>query len=213
MHTEQNICQHLNEIIDQRGGAIVCTDCGLVVSDFFIDNSSVNIETETNEYVLEILSRLQMPDFFKNDILLNLNKIDVKNRRKENAIAFVIYKTLNDLGCGVSIKEISSVTGFTDSQIYNFQTSNDCVILNPLIQLEKYCIILGLPKNSHSVIKGTIKSNRTGHNPTTVLATAIYKYCKTNHCGISMKNIADTLNISCVSIQRYLKFKKSKNEP
>lgn len=210
MYFEEHFCEHINEVIDQREGTIICSDCGLVVSSLFINSFNENVETETNEYVLEILSRLQIPEFFKTDILNNLKNIEVKHKTKENAIAFVIYKTLNDLDCGVSIKEISAVTGYTDSQIYNFQTSNDSVILDPLIQLEKYCIMLGLPKKSYSVIKGTINSNKTGHNPTTILATAIYKYCKTNDCGVSMKKIAETLNISCVSIQRYIKFEKKK---
>ena len=210
MYFEEHFCEHINEVIDQREGTIICSDCGLVVSSLFINSFNENVETETNEYVLEILSRLQIPEFFKTDILNNLKNIEVKHKTKENAIAFVIYKTLNDLDCGVSIKEISAVTGYTDSQIYNFQTSNDSVILDPLIQLEKYCIMLGLPKKSYSVIKGTINSNKTGHNPTTILATAIYKYCKTHACGVSMKKIAETLNISCVSIQRYIKFEKKK---
>lgn len=210
MYFEEHFCEHINEVIDQREGTIICSDCGLVVSSLFINSFNENVETETNEYVLEILSRLQIPEFFKTDILNNLKNIEVKHKTKENAIAFVIYKTLNDLDCGVSIKDISAVTGYTDSQIYNFQTSNDSVILDPLIQLEKYCIMLGLPKKSYSVIKGTINSNKTGHNPTTILATAIYKYCKTHDCGVSMKKIAETLNISCVSIQRYIKFEKKK---
>ena len=46
------------------------------------------------------------------------------------------------------------------------------------MQLEKYCKVLGLPKDSYSVIKGTFKINRTGHNPITILGTTIYKYCK-----------------------------------
>jgi hypothetical protein len=36
-------------------------------------------EINTNVYVLEKLSRLQMPDFFENDIETNFNKIHLKN--------------------------------------------------------------------------------------------------------------------------------------
>ena len=215
MYFEEHFCQHLNEIIDHKGGSVVCMDCGLVISNVFVDDYHFKEDiTPKNDYILEILSRLEMPDYFKNEILKNLKEIDLKQRKKENAIAFVIYKTLNELQCGVSIKDISAVTGFTDSQIYNFQSSNDSIILHPLMQLDKYCKVLGLPKDSYSVIKGTFKISRTGHNPTTILGTAIYRYCKKYKCGLSMEKIANTLNISSVSIQRYIKYtKNNKNEP
>ena len=211
MHSEENFCPHLNEIVDHSGGAIVCIDCGLVVSNVFVSNFEFYEPKHEDEYILEILSRLQMPEFFKNDILLNLEKIPMKQRKKDNAKAFAIYKTLNELNCGIAIKDICSVTGFTDSEIYNYQSSNESIIFDPTIQLEKYCILLGLPKDSHSVIKEMINFNKTGHNPTTLLATAIYKYCKKNHCDISLEKISKTLNISSVSIKRYIKYRK--NEP
>lgn len=215
MDSGEHSCMHLNEIIDQTSGVIVCTDCGLVISNLYLSNVSHDYKAEKmnpmRDYVLEILSRLQMPDFFQHDIITNLEQISIKYQKKENAVAFVIYKTLNDLNCGVSIKEISSVTGFSDSQIYNFQAQNETVIIDPLIQLEKYCLILGLPKNSHTVIKENIKILQTGHNPSTVLASAIYKHCKKTGFPISMGKIAQKLNISTISIHRYIKL--TKNEP
>lgn len=216
MDSDADCCKHLNEITDESGGAIVCTDCGLVLSNFFTSftSNSKYPQYEVNfqsSYILEILSRLQMPDFFQNVILKNLEKLGFKFRRNENAIAFTIYKTLNDLECGVSIKDISAVTGFTDSQIYNFQSCNESIILDPLIQLEKYCILLELPKIYHSVIKETIKIPTTGHNPITVLGAAIYIHCKTQNFDISMQKISTTLNISCISIQRYIKLTKNES--
>lgn len=212
MDNKKNICLHLNEIIDQIGGAIVCTDCGLVISSVFMTHHFTEKENDPmRDYVLEILSRLQMPDFFEHDILKNLENLSFKYRKKENAVAFVIYKTLNDLNCGVSIKDMSSVTGYTDSQIYHYQSCNEAVIIDPLIQLEKYCILLNLPKNSHSVIKGSMKVIQTGHNPSTVLATAIYKYCKLIKFPLSMEKIAKNLNISTISIHRYLKLTKNES--
>ena len=211
MYFDEHFCQHLNEVNDQ--GSIICTDCGLFLSNVFV-HSFKEIHKEPyneNDYILEILSRLQMPEFFKHDITYNLQKIDIKDRKKERAKAFVIYKTLNSLNCGISIKDISAVTGFTDNQIYNYQTSNDSIILDPINHLEKYCILLNLPKNSYAVIKETIKVQNSGHNPITILATAIYNYCKSYKIKISMQKIANVLNISCVSIQRYLKFLKNES--
>lgn len=213
IYFEEHYCKHLNEIIDEQGGSIVCTDCGLVVSNLLVNYTSnyKEVNKSNDDYILEILSRLEMSDFFAHDIRLNLEKIESRHRKKENAMAYVIYKTLTDLNCGISIKDVSAVTGFTDSQIYNFQTSNESVILDPSILLEKYCTLLGLPNKSISVIKGRLKVLNTGHNPNTVLATAIYKYCKENHNSVSMQTIAKALNISCISIQRYLKLTKNES--
>ena len=216
MDNTNTSCQHLNEITDYVEGAIVCTDCGLVLSSVFLNNycnTEIEIKIKNNQcdYILEILSRLQMPDFFKNIIYKNLLCIDLKYRKNENAIAYVIYKTLNDENCGITIKDISAVTGYTEAQIYNFQSSNECVILNPLNQVEKFCRLLQLPKNSYSVIKENIPTISTGHNPTTVLGAAIYIYCKSINFNVSIVKIAQTLNISFISIQRYLKLLK--NEP
>ena len=212
MDNYENHCPHLNEIIDQCGGAVICTDCGLVLSEVYLSpvKNFKTLYNFKNDYILEILSRLQMPEFFKDDILKNLDDIEPKYRKNENAMAFVIFKTLNDLNCGVSIKDVSSVTGYTDSQIYNFQT-DESIFLNPITQLEKYCAILELPKNSFSVIKENMKITQTGHNPNTVLGTAIYKHCKEKNLNISMQKIARTLNISCVSIQRYIRLTKNES--
>lgn len=212
MHNEQNLCSHLNEITDHVGGAIICTDCGLVLSNVYLFDFDFEKENEVSEnsqrsYILEILARLEMPDCFAKIIQKNLQTIDSKHRKNENAIAYIIYKSLVDLNCGISIKDISAVTGYTDSQIYNFQSCNDCIIVDPITQLEKFCILLELPKDSYSVIKENIVIHQTGHNPTTVLGAAIYNHCKKIKLNLSMQKIAKTLNISSISIQRYLKIK------
>ncbi len=213
MHHEEYCCQHLNEIIDEREGSIVCTDCGLVLSNLLTsyENHLKEVNKPTDDYILEILSRLEMSYFFSHDIKKNLEKIDRRHRKKEKAMAYIIYKTLTDLKCGISIKDISAVTGFTDCQIYDFQTNNESIILDPSCLLEKYCTLLDLPKKSISVIKEKLKVLNTGHNPNTVLATAIYKYSRDNNIGVPLQKIAKTLNISCISIQRYLKLTKNES--
>ena len=208
MDSQGNICEHLNEIIDHIQGDIICTDCGLVLSAFYVSNYNCTLESEkSNEYVLEVLARLNLPKYFAMDIEKNLDRLTEKEKKKENTMAFVIYKTLNDLGCGVTLKEINSVTGFTDSQIYNKQASNETVIIDPHNSVEKYCALIGLPKQSVAVIKGNISLNKTGHNPLTIIGSAIYNYCKEKKIPITLDKIAKTLNISPISIRRFSKLK------
>lgn len=211
MDTTSNICKHLNEIIDERQGDVICTDCGLVLSAVYLSNfNSTSNSEKSNEYVLEILSRLNLPKFFAFDITTKIEGMG-KEKRKESMLAFVIYKTLNELGCGVTLKEINSVTGFTDNQIYNKQKSNETIILDPSTSLEKYCALLGLQRQSYAVIKGRMSKKKTGHNPTTIIASEIYQYCKENKIGINIEKIAQTLKVSPISIRRYYKLKKNES--
>ena len=78
MHHEEYCCQHLNEIIDEREGSIVCTDCGLVLSNLLTsyENHLKEVNKPTDDYILEILSRLEMSYFFSHDIKKNLEKIN-----------------------------------------------------------------------------------------------------------------------------------------
>ena len=211
MDPTENICQHLNEIIDERQGDVICTDCGLILSAVYMSNfkSTSSIE-KSNEYVLEILSRLNLPKFFAVCITAKIDKMG-KEKKKESMLAFLIYKTLNELGCGVTLKEINSVTGFTDNQIYNKQKSNETIILNPSESLEKYCSLLGLPKNSYAVIKGKMFKRKTGHNPTTIIGSEIHQYCKENKIGINIEKISEILKVSPISIRRYSKLKKDES--
>jgi transcription initiation factor TFIIIB Brf1 subunit/transcription initiation factor TFIIB len=89
------------------------------------------------------------------------------------------------------------------------QEENKSIILEPTKVLEKYCNFLKLDFKTYSLIKNNLpKENLTGHNPLTIIAATIYVYCKKNNIKLSMKKIALTVNISCVSIQRYIKYNK-----
>ena len=89
------------------------------------------------------------------------------------------------------------------------QEVNKSVILQPCDLLEKYCSYLGFDYKTYSLIKNELpRQNLSGHNPLTIISATIYKYCKKNNIRISMKKIASTVKISCVSIQRYLRNNK-----
>jgi transcription initiation factor TFIIIB Brf1 subunit/transcription initiation factor TFIIB len=210
MPNSESLCQHLNEIIDQRQGDVICTDCGLVLSEvYYKENNFVYNKSkhEKQNEVDEILERLHLPECFTSDILVDYDKTKTN---KKNCLIFSIYHTLNKLGFPISLKEISSVTGVSDSKIYDVQNVNESVYLSPEQLLEKFCKILNLNYNAYTVIKESLpKTLKTGHNPLTIAATYIHIYCKKNKLKYSMKKIATVCNISCISIQRYLKHLKS----
>jgi transcription initiation factor TFIIIB Brf1 subunit/transcription initiation factor TFIIB len=158
------------------------------------------------EEIKELLERLNLPQIFAHDIYENLMKLSPKNNSKtKKLIPYFVYKTLNEIGCPVSIKDISSVSGISENDLYDMQQS-ETLVLNPHALLEKYCKLLGLSDfKIYSVIKEKMPIIDTGHNPLTIIASLIYKYCKENNLKYSMKEIASTVGISSVSIQRYIK--------
>ena len=109
------------------------------------------------------------------------------------------------MGYPISIKDIVSVSGISENYIYDMQNNEDSIILNHMLLLEKYCTLLGFDFKTYSVIKELLPNLNTGHNPLTVIASTIYKYCKENKLKYSMKYIASIVGISSVSIQRFLK--------
>jgi transcription initiation factor TFIIIB Brf1 subunit/transcription initiation factor TFIIB len=215
MSHPENICSHLNNVIDEREGSVVCTDCGLVLEDKFFKfydsdlfSQDCGEDTSLKNEVKEILSKLQLPDVYCSSIIQNFKKDLVEKKNKKELLAYVVYKTLNENNIPVSIKDISAISGFSDINIYDRQESNKTIILQPCDLLEKYCRYLNLDYKTYSVIKNNLPiQNLSGHNPLTIIAASIYSHCKQNNIKISMKKVASTVKISCVSIQRYLKNK------
>jgi transcription initiation factor TFIIIB Brf1 subunit/transcription initiation factor TFIIB len=200
-------CEHLSEVIDEREGIIVCYDCGLVLSNYFFSQTQTFNCSQSifQEEIKEILERLNLPQIFANDVLQKLKSCGKNNSRTKKLIPYFVYKTLNEIGCPVSIKDISSVSGISENDLYDMQES-ESLVLNPHTLLEKYCKLLGLNDfKIYSVIKEKMPVEDTGHNPLTIIASLIYKYCKENNLKYSMKEIASTVGISSVSIQRYIK--------
>lgn len=209
MPHSEHLCSHINTIEDAHEGTIVCTDCGLVLSDqTFIQNDiQYNDFCSEKEEIKDMLERINIPRCYMSDIIKNVNKVE-KNKKK--IIPYIIYKTLNENDCQISINDISNTSGLNTKNIYKMQEENKSIILEPHKLAEKYCTLLGLNHKMYSVIKGKLeKTDGSGHNPLTVLGAHIHTYCKENKLSKSkkfrIKQIANTLNISCVSIQRYLR--------
>jgi transcription initiation factor TFIIIB Brf1 subunit/transcription initiation factor TFIIB len=216
MSYKEDICKHLNEVVDDREGTIICIDCGLVLSnslfheDRYLYSSSSNFSSNfsTNsdlEDIKELLERLNLPESFSSVIFENYRKVIKARKYSKYLLPFTIYQTLNEIGFPISIKNISAVSGISENLIYDMQHSEESIILNPESLLEKYCKIFEFDYKTYSLIKERLPKVNTGHNPLTIVASTIYKYCKDNSIKYSMKDIANTVNISPISIQRYLK--------
>lgn len=201
MSCKKNSCQHINQIIDEHEGTYICTDCAQVVSNFFCEEKFQRLDNilppQQNE-ATEILSRLNLPDGF-------IDFIEEKNDKDKTNIttnATKIYLTTNINNSVVTLKEISAITGINSKKIAKKETN----IIDKYLLLEKYCALLDLNYKTYTVIKEKLKTYQlSGHNPLTVVASAIYIHSKENKLKLSMKKISDCFGISSISIQRYLK--------
>ncbi len=156
--------------------------------------------------IKEFLERLNLPQCFAEDIYNNFKLGSREKMNRKCAIPYFVYKTLDEMGFPVSIKDISAISGLSENDIYSMQESEKTFCLNASTLLEKYCKLLGINDfKTYSLIKEQLPKNDTGHNPLTVIASTIYKHCKENGLKFSMKEIAKTVGISAVSIQRFLK--------
>lgn len=206
MPHSEHLCEHLNPIDDEREGTIVCTDCGLVLSDqLFVTHDPIKTDkiiSIENENVKDILDKMNLPDCYTSHILQNCNEVKSLNKK----LPYIVYKTLNENGCNISIKDVSNVSGVDHKKLYEMQEFDKIIIIEPKKLLEKYCKMLNLDFKIYSLIKEKLPETfQSGHSPLTIIATHIYKHSKDNNCKLSMKKIANVLQISHVSIQRYLK--------
>ena len=196
---------HTNKVTDEREGQIVCVDCGLVLTDkIFLEYNQFSNDEHNNlsNKVKDILEKLNLPYCFVSDIVRKYLSL----QHKKFLLEYVVYLTLHESGFPISIKDISSVTGISHSRIYDLQENDQSICLRPQDLLEKYCTLLQLDYKTYSLIKKElIPEIQTGHNPLTVIAATIYTFSKKNKLKLSMKQIANVVKISSVSIQRYIK--------
>ena len=220
MDNSKIICFHKNKITDVHEGNDVCVECGLVLTSCFIEevnftpNPEQLINENLKEQILEFLSRLNISEIYAFEIYQfyrskNKQKKYISNKDYLSNIIFAIYSVLNKHNIYFSLKEMSNISGVDTKKIFLSQSFNDTINISLHDLLEKYVSILNLNFKAYSVIKENLPNTpKSGHNPYTIVASEIYKYCKNNNLKISMKFIAKGFSINPVSIQRYLKNNK-----
>lgn len=194
--TMTDSCLHLNQLIDEHEGLIVCPDCAHVVENYLFQEEK-KVETTINSPLekdaLEILQRLNLPE----EILFHAKSI--------NNLAN-LYNTIN-LQSVVTMKEFCAASGLTEKNMVKAnketisQTSMDALV-------EKYCNIFNLNFKDCTLIKESISTKPySGHPPLTILAYELYTFQRSKKIPkITTKKICKILGISPVSVQRYKKY-------
>lgn len=190
-------CLHINQVSDLHEGTMICTDCGLVLDQIFLNDvldEKEIIEKKQNCMYKEMLNRLN----------ISISKDDDCEKTNVTEIACKIYQNIN-CESAITLREVTSVTGVS-SKALNNATKGSVTIVDKEILLDKYCCKLGIGFKHYTLIKELLqKQNISGHNPITIISSCIYLYCREKKLKISMKKISEITGISCISIQRYIK--------
>jgi len=214
MDKQENSCPHLDPIEDHHEGIIVCTACGLVMTNLYltqIENNSyeeVSSQSSSLHEIQHLLDRMHVPVCYASNIESYYRKNFTTKSNK--SLIFSVYRTLNKLGIPVSMKEISNVADVPKSKLNKIDLTNNCMELNPSTLVDKYCGLLGLNFKIGTLIKRSLdEAPISGHNPNSVLASTIYQVCKKERLKLSIKKISEVTSVSCISIQRYNNFYKN----
>lgn len=208
------LCGHETTVLDEHEGHYVCTLCGLVISPYFTTRGNefhheIRSANIWHKEACDILDRINIPVFYCDEIIRYLNvHFEKKNRE---SLMFAIYKVLNDqLGMCLSLHELCNASGINKSKVYEKQIINENVLIDKTILAEKYCMLLGLPFKTTSLVKEELcKKSISGHAPSTIIAGTIYQVCKKLKLKIPIKKVASATTVSQISIQRFCKHDNS----
>lgn len=209
MGCEGNNCYFEDLVEDTRSGCFVCVKCGLVQGIIY-ERTPTCPDFEYNDDLLvemkDILDRMHFPTSYASFCHSYYRK-HYKGRNLK-AIIFSIYKTLNEHSFNISLKDLLNANGLNGESTFKTQGTNENVLLDIGEMAEKYCNALNLSFKESSVIKEIVRCQPvSGHTPLTIIAGSIYLYCKEQKKKISVKKVAEITQVSCISIQRYIKFK------
>ena len=212
LHT---MCEHLQQLIDQHEGSVVCTDCGYVLDIHFLqqsdtyEKSSLNLVTDLKMYLIDCCDRMHIPISVREEIHDEYEHFRSKSVFEKisdiQLMAYSIYFILKNQGIGRNIEYIAYNTGVTSKQLWK------CESLDPY---------LSIPINIESLLGPVYKSFKFSRkdyetiiiiskhfqdrhfSPLTLTSTLVYLYCKTRKIQISVKKVCSVFKVSSMSIYR-----------
>lgn len=211
MDPSTSYCNHTNEILDYHTSEYICCDCGLVKDKYYnYDLNTFNenfskISKEEKIFVDDLLEKLNITEGnISKYIYEKICKEKKQNPLKKIFMPSIIYESLDELNINIPINDLSFLSNVSSKKI--FKNQKKPIINTAFNNLESYCKNLNLTYKDYSLIKEKLPAIiLTGHNPLTILGGVIYMYSKENKLKIDLKDISKTLNVSIISIKRYLK--------
>ena len=225
------MCLHINYILDFHEGTEICTDCGLVLNPLFIQPSEKTIPTQSVEVIPtqliptqivsieESLERLNVPTSFSKlckTFLCKYTKLGLK--KNAHLLSVVVYKVLVQEKIPRTMREIAYVFNTTTCKMWKLLTTiqekegaKKTENLKAVDILFKYCQMLNIAFDNYKKIANDVEKYSTIFpqlNPCSIIGGVIYNFQKSNKKKISLKKVSEIVNVSSMSIQRFLKRKK-----
>ena len=209
------ICEHVDRIIDQHEGSIVCMQCGIVLHTHFLYPIHENrhfmhkLKTDIETFLYDCCDRMHLPSSILEIIQKKFSHLRVNPAFQKvddmQLIAYSIYFILKDQGVGRNIEYIAYNTGITSKQLWK------CESLDPNlpipISIESLLVpvytLFNMSKQDYDNIINISEHFQDRHfSPITMTSTLVYLYCKAREIPITVKKVTSVFNVSSMSINR-----------
>ena len=218
------MCEHIDHIIDQHEGCVICMQCGSVLGMHFLypsdedRHSRYNLTSSIKTFLYDCCDRMHLPSSILEIIQkkyscfhdsLAFEKVD-----RMQLMAYSIYYTLKDQGIGRNIEYIAYNTGITSKQLWKCESLDPNLAIPISIEnlLTPVYTLFHLSKQDHDNIISISRHFQERHfSPLTMTSTLVYLYCKAVKIPISVKKVFSVFNVSSMSIYRcksYITYEK-----
>ena len=226
-------CSHTDTIIDSSAADEICLMCGQVLSDrlayqelttstqendcFVIVSNKEKKRTsfDYKDYVIEMSHRMHLYGGIIPSILKKYESCVTEKMTKNDKMdlaSYCIYECLRENDTSRSIREISAISGISPKKIWKLEVkfggAHNHVTASDLLRTNYSYLTLEY-RDLKKMIKICINTPSSDFAPSTIAATMLYLCCKQKNIAHSMKNVADLLKTSTMSIYRYLRYLSS----
>ena len=212
-----NMCDHLNQIIDQHEGSIVCGDCALVLDVYFSqqEHSSQKISVSLQpvdhlkSYLLDCCDRMHIPTLISENIYKKFIQFrtghDFERISDMQLMAYSIYITLKNDGIGRNIEYVAQNTGISSKLLWKCESLDPYISMPINIEnvLAPVYSMFNLSSEDCKIIVKISKHFQERHfSPLTLSSTLVYVYCRISKIQISIKKVCSIFCVSSMSIYR-----------
>ena len=199
-------------------GFLICYNCALVLeTNLYYDDlhkTSQEKMSPNDFHIMDCCYRLYLDSrHIIEEIIFEYIKTKKKkcfsNCGEKPLKAFVIYKSLKSMHIPRSIEQVASACGVTTNDIWNCERSDDCLSITTdvkdiLKSIYSQANITFKDCNKLCSIADSFRAR--SFSPYTLCGALVYLFCMEKKKRITLKKIADILNVSNVSIHRCIKY-------
>ena len=224
--TMNNICDHLQQIEDIHTGDLVCTKCGLVLDQCYVQDERLNLQyrgienklKSSNDLIKHYLSVLFLPEKYAEMIENTMVKsFETYRMKKEVKIVAALCVVMLNNYIPISVKRIQSKLLSSPKDIKQCCYLVSCYPQKNLVSNDIYSLsdsilqCYGCSFQDIQSIKSIISSRlceNCSYSPVTIIVGNAFSFFWREGRNHSLKNLCDFVGITRNSIYSYLSPKK-----